>query len=153
MEVAVNEIRGFKKNCGLVALQLASGKSDAEVIAAAVATARAYRWKPGRGMYLGHVVEAFAALGVTGREMDSKETDEPLKKGRERPRSSGFGWHNKNRWWHKVTVSGFAVYYPFGTYVVMVPGHLLVMRDGKMLDPNVPRGTRRRRVIAALQVT
>lgn len=137
-------IEHFSSNCTLVATREVTGRPDREIIDEFLAAG----WKPDHGFsthkYMniirtkfGHEIEEVPTK-VPGRSWSSTTYVDQY--GYERYRSSPA---------HRMTLSMFVEAYPTGTYMVAVTGHALVVRDGRVVDPNFRKVGMGRRVVIA----
>ena len=122
----MERIEHYRNNCTLVALKEISGKSDAEILAAV----RRNNYKNNQGMYQDDYLRAGRELGMIFGEnkycttlfVDQFEGNVSIK-------------YNIPR----ITLSAILKKLGKGTFLVRTPRHVLVVRDGKMVDKNFYR--------------
>lgn len=123
----MERIEQFRNNCVLVALKEVSGKSDAEILAAV----RRHNYKNNKGMYQDDYMKAGRELGMEFGE--SKYCTFLYADEFSTMRSNG----NFNI--PRVTLSAVAKKLNKGTFLVRTNRHVLVIRDGRVIDKNWTR--------------
>lgn len=128
-----NAISSYGNNCALIALKFVSGRSDEEVIR--VCLNRGFK---NHGMYNHEILRAAMDLGVQYKDMNPKNFEIP----------------NPKNYWNKkstfITLSEFIRRYPVGTFMVFVNGHVFVVQNSKIYDPNMRGPGTKRRVTKVL---
>jgi hypothetical protein len=99
----------YKNNCCAVALHEVSGKSEDEVIRACLTRSKIFG--RGRGMYDHEWTQAMTDLGLDSQCI--------------------IKWRTGN-----LTLKQFCDENPTGVHIVQVKRHLMVVRDGEIVDPN-----------------
>lgn len=149
----IMEINRLRNNCTLVAVQEITHEDDAKIINAFLA--RGY--KKGRGTVAPVYLGVLEDLGYAYEEVDTVNPG----------RKPKWGTKNHRTWWGEerevrtyyharkyLTVSQFCRKHEFGTFLVRVDGHALVVRNGRMIDPNHVRSSgMKRRVKGAWRIT
>lgn len=127
-------IRSKRNNCVLVALKDVSGKTDAEIFAAV----RKHGYRDDRGMYTENYHRAAADLGLfLGSERHY--WDLACVAGSTGPRH--------------ITVRQCVKMFPKGAYFLKTRGHVFVLRDGIVSDPNwAHRGGMARKVFSVTEI-
>jgi len=119
-------IGSYRGNCCLVAMQNAMPTlNEADV----VRTCKRNGFRSGRGMFKAQWLNAARELGLELQPIDM------------------FGLSNRRQ-----TLTAFCREAHTGTYLVQVSRHLLVIHNGRIVDPNCPNRTGRRRVKSAFFV-
>jgi hypothetical protein len=140
------KIDGLRGNCTLVATRELTGLPDETI------TERFLKdgWKPGTGWYTGSVVAYLREWGFQVEHVDLTS-------------ESGAAPYTRRvhrRWYGEVTVyvqngltlKQFGKKYPTGAYLVTINRHALVVRDGRIVDPNFSKERTRARVKSAYRV-
>lgn len=116
-------IYNYRRNCTLVAAKIITNKSCDEIMKAA----RAVGYKNDHGLYDSQWMMMYKALGAKlGPTKHSWDF---------RPPQSGDGWIK----YAGITVSSMMKLLKKGTYLVTTTGHIFVIRDGQLVDPNYNR--------------
>lgn len=115
------DLKSYSNNCHLMAgLDVIGDRVDQEKIREAWLR---NGWVPGKGMHRHNYQNAMKELGIELRPMRSKE------------------W--RGNWQDpRPTVARIQAKYPKGVYLVGIRGHVFVMRDGRIVDPNIGGQTR-----------
>ena len=116
-------IYNYSRNCTLVAAKIITGKSCDEIMAAA----RKVGYKNHHGLHDHQWTRMYQMLGAKlGPEKHSWDF---------RPPTSGDGWIK----YAGITISQMMKLLKKGTYLVTTRGHIFVVRDGQLVDPNYGR--------------
>lgn len=138
------KIEHFSANCTLVAVREVTGRTDREIIDAFLDAG----WKPNQGFYTHKYMNIIRAR--FGHEIESVETRIP---GRSWSSSTYYDSYGnicyRSSPTYRMTLAMFVEAFPAGTYMVAVTGHALVVRDGRVIDPNFRKVGMARRVVSA----
>lgn len=116
-------IYNYRRNCTLVAAKIITNKSCDEIMKAA----RAVGYKNDHGLYDDQWMRMYVALGAKlGPTKHSWDF---------RPPSVGDSWIK----YAGITVNSMLKLLKKGTYLVTTTGHIFVVRDGQLVDPNYNR--------------
>ena len=157
------EIKNYSGNCGPIAVQLLTGRTDGEVLD--VCLANGFK----RGMT---TIAACRSLQMFNKKVTEVDIRNREREEEERAKNSDarnnatfkmdrYGWRARPTKYFrhsldKPTVRQFAETHQTGSYLITVSGHFLVVIDGKIIDKNFERhkgGTRlRMKVFLAHQV-
>lgn len=143
------KIEQFANNCTLVAVREVTGRSDEEII-------RAFEekgWKRGHGFATVRYVAI--VKNVFGHSVKEVDTTIPGRKMLDSWVTYTDSWGDRRERFtrsYKMTLAMFSKNYPTGTYLITVPGHALVVRDGRVIDPNYSKVGMSRRVISAFLI-
>jgi hypothetical protein len=122
-------IMQFRNNCTLVAIKEITGADDAAVLAAV----RKHNYKNNQGMYASDYMAAANDLGIKFGEMKST-----LNFARANGPSAGYAMPKH------PTLGVVASHLKKGTFLVRTKRHVLVVRDGKIVDTNWNKPSLRR---------
>src|SRR5262245_48845540 len=113
-----------RNNCVLVMLKELTGKSDEEIFAAV----RRHNYRDNHGMYQHDYLKAATELGMKFGEIRWGHDLHRFV-----PTSISLNVDERFALRGKITISKFLKYIKTGTYMVRSPGHVFVVRDGKLL--------------------
>lgn len=143
------KIAELNKNCGLVAVQLLTGKSDKEIMDAFLKQG----WEPNTGVYHEWVEEVFKILGFPFEKVDISTNKQPRDHLRFDRRWGETKVSNVYRDdVRRLTLAEFCRKYDEGDFYVSVNRHALVVQNGIATDPNNAKVSARRRVRMAYRV-
>lgn len=155
----------YRKNCVPTALGIALGyltglPSNHDRVSFAVERAvRRNGWKPGHGMNMDDWSRAASSIMRT-TEIPREDLKDPGWTERWKRQNEGKvdAWgmkrHFPRSWFaDHLTLNKFCDKYHRGVYLVRVDRHLLCVINGKIMDPNMPKATNRRKVLNAFRVT
>lgn len=131
------KISDFKNNCTLVAAKEVSGKDDAAILEAFCK--RGY--KANEGVHAYTFLPALQDLGLTIKEVSVRGSKDTFV---ERICSStGYerSYYNPARF---ISLGAFCKKNPVGVFFVYTRNHAFVVREGKVIDPNVTRGPKKK---------
>jgi hypothetical protein len=130
-------IMQFRNNCTLVAIREITGRSDDAVLAAV----RKHGYKDNQGMYANDYMNAAKDLGIKFGEMKSTLNFA-------KANSSTASYMTVKR----PTLGVVASQLKKGTYLVRTHRHVLVVRDGKVVDTNWNKPSLRRETFDYVEV-
>jgi hypothetical protein len=124
-EDEMEKITDYRNNCVLVALKEVSGKDDAEIFRAV----RNHNYKNNGGMYQSDYMKAATELGI---EMSDVRSCYSLFADQFNEMRSRGNFNIPSR----TTLTAVLKKLNKGTFLVRTPGHILVIRDGRVVDKN-----------------
>ena len=132
-------INSKRNNCVLVALREVSNLPDEAILSAV----RKHGYREDKGMYQGHYHAAAQNLGLLLGETVRPQAFFPAEA------SSG---HVYSLPFRKMTINKVLPHLSKGVYFLRVEGHVMVVRDGRLVDHNWSKASLRRRVLDVTQV-
>jgi hypothetical protein len=133
----------YRNNCTLVAIKEVSNKPDAEILAAF----RRHNYKNNKGMWQDDYLKAGRELGLQFGETKSVWTLRVA----ERNELKEVG-KDTFKFRYSMTIGQVLKYLAKGTFLLRIRSHLLVVRDGKVVDLNFYKPKLKRQAVDFTEV-